>query len=331
METKELPPLQPASDVQEQIRALRQGEHLCSVYATTEEMLAQVIPYLQIGLAKGERCIYVADDHDEDCLRAALAGAGLAVHEAVERRSLIFWTRRDYRQPGEFDSNVMYAFVAHTLDQALADGHTAIRLAVEMTWTLDNGVTRDSLVRWEDLTNKISFPGSQVSFICQYNSMRLASDLIRRAVSVHPVVVLGTDVCPNVQYMPSQIVLEETSEDERLQWLVKRLQQDRSSRDIAKMVQTELERLVEQRTTELTRANETLRAEIEQRTRVETDLERSRQELEEKLKDLESFHDLVVGRELKMIELEREVARLRLELSRVKAEGQPSFQNSYQA
>lgn len=41
--------------------------------------------------------------------------------------------------------------------------------------------------------------------------------------------------------------------------------------------------------------------------------ESAQRELEEKVMELEAFHDVVVGRELKMIELEKEVERLRTE------------------
>jgi hypothetical protein len=45
------------------------------------------------------------------------------------------------------------------------------------------------------------------------------------------------------------------------------------------------------------------------------DLERSKAELQEKILDLEKFEEVVVGRELKMIALEKELEQLR---------GQPS-------
>jgi PAS domain S-box-containing protein len=49
------------------------------------------------------------------------------------------------------------------------------------------------------------------------------------------------------------------------------------------------------------------------------DLERSKSELQEKILDLEKFEEVVVGRELKMIALEKELEKLRKETERVKA------------
>jgi predicted RNase H-like nuclease (RuvC/YqgF family) len=43
------------------------------------------------------------------------------------------------------------------------------------------------------------------------------------------------------------------------------------------------------------------------------ELQQSRLELHEKVSDLEQFEDVVVGRELKMIELEKEIERLKAE------------------
>jgi PAS domain S-box-containing protein len=50
------------------------------------------------------------------------------------------------------------------------------------------------------------------------------------------------------------------------------------------------------------------------------DLEESKAELQEKILDLEKFEEVVVGRELKMIALEKEADRLRLEAEHLRAE-----------
>ena len=50
------------------------------------------------------------------------------------------------------------------------------------------------------------------------------------------------------------------------------------------------------------------------------DLEKSKSELQEKILDLEKFEEVVVGRELKMIALEKEIESARREVERLKAE-----------
>jgi hypothetical protein len=50
------------------------------------------------------------------------------------------------------------------------------------------------------------------------------------------------------------------------------------------------------------------------------DLEGSKAELQEKILDLEKFEDVVVGRELKMIALEKEVEKLQREIQQLKVE-----------
>src|SRR2546430_1547547 len=49
------------------------------------------------------------------------------------------------------------------------------------------------------------------------------------------------------------------------------------------------------------------------------DLEKSKSELQEKILDLEKFEEVVVGRELKMIALERDLESLRKEVERLRA------------
>lgn len=73
---------------------------------------------------------------------------------------------------------------------------------------------------------------------------------------------------------------------------------------------------------DLAKSNEALQHEVNARTRAEEevrqtlrDLEESRAQLLEKNEELESFADAVVGRELRLIELEREIERLRTQRS----------------
>jgi two-component system, chemotaxis family, sensor kinase Cph1 len=210
-----------ATSFAHRIALLQQGEHLCSIYAEFGEMLTQVVPYIKTGLLNGERCIYVADENNKEDLVHALRFWGLDAELAMNRGQLVFWTRHDYRQPGTFDLNRMLDFVRGTLDKAVADGHHGIRLAVEMSWTINNGISDADLVRWESFINTISFAGSNVSFLCQYNSRLLSASLIAKAVHVHPVVLLGQDICPNRFYCSATDVLTAQNHDNLDSLLIK--------------------------------------------------------------------------------------------------------------
>jgi PAS domain S-box-containing protein len=71
----------------------------------------------------------------------------------------------------------------------------------------------------------------------------------------------------------------------------------------------------EEAETALRRSQEELERRVEERTH---DLAAANTALQEKNQELEHFHDAVIGRELKMIELEKELERLRMELARYK-------------
>lgn len=201
------------------IARLKQGEHLCSVYAESGEMLTQVVPYIKAGLLNSERCIYVVDENKKELLVQALKFWGVDADLELSKGQLVFWTRHEYRQPGRFDLNTMLNFINRNLQQALVDGHTGIRLGVEMSWTINSGLSDEDLVRWEDFINTISFPNSKVSFLCQYNRRLLSADRIAKAVYVHPVVVLGQDICPNRYYRSASEVLT-TQDNQNLESLL---------------------------------------------------------------------------------------------------------------
>jgi len=73
-------------DLPDLVRAIEKpGVHdqLCLIYETQEEQFSAVIPFMKIGLERGEKCLYVVDDNTADMVINGMKAAGMDVEAAI--------------------------------------------------------------------------------------------------------------------------------------------------------------------------------------------------------------------------------------------------------
>ena len=126
-----------APELEKQLANLNPGEHLCPIYENAAERLAVVIPFVKHGLARRERCLFVASDRTTEEVIQALSAAGIDVASERGHGALRFLNKSESFLLGrEFDPDVMFEFLRREERQALADGYSGLRVAGEMTWAL---------------------------------------------------------------------------------------------------------------------------------------------------------------------------------------------------
>lgn len=165
------------------------GEHLCLVYDRTGEPLSAAAAFLAAGLRQGERCAYVADDHSVDQVTRALRSAGVDVARERARGSLILTDAGEYGGIRPFDPAQMCERLRGLVDEALRAEFSGLRLAVDMTWTLSQGIHPDRLVEYEALTNALVFARGHIAALCMYNRSRFPEAMIEHVLAAHPSVV----------------------------------------------------------------------------------------------------------------------------------------------
>lgn len=211
------------SELTEQILGLQQGDHLCLIYEKDPaEQMPVLIPFIKQGLATGDRCIYIADDHTVDEVAHALKESGVDVDKERERSALLLWTREEWRQPGELDSEKKALQVGEFVNAALAAGFQGIRFAVEMTWTLGPDIGPERLKHWEATINRIFVPGFPGRIICQYSRRRLAPSVVDTCFSTHPLAIIGHQIYPNLFY-EAPLILNGDSDSAKLDWRISQL------------------------------------------------------------------------------------------------------------
>ncbi len=183
-------------------------DHLCLIYETQEEQFASVIPFMSIGLKRGEKCVYIADENTGSQVIDAMKSYGIDTEKYLLSRQLAVITKQEsYLKNGFFDPDGMIDVLKESVNIALGEGFSALRVTGEMTWALcgDPGVER--LIEYEAKLNDF-FPYFDALAICQYNLKRFSADIITNVIRTHPTVIFKDTVCKNFYYIPTEEFLK---------------------------------------------------------------------------------------------------------------------------
>jgi len=186
----------------EAIEQLSPHDHLCLIYKTREEQFSAVVPYILIGLERGEKCTYIADDNTAAEVMDAMHAGGIDVDSNIKSGALVILSKKDaYLKQGSFDPDWMIKFIEETTKAALDEGYSALRVTGEMTWVLGGDPGTERLFEYEAKLNYM-FPKIRAHAICQYNAERFKPEIIIDVIRTHPMVIYGNVVCRNFYYVP---------------------------------------------------------------------------------------------------------------------------------
>jgi PAS domain S-box-containing protein len=177
-------------------------DHFCSIYESPQEHYAVAIPFIQIGLDRGEKCIYIADDGTVGDVRQAMESEGIDVDRATASKALVLATKEQaYLEHGSFHPDWMFTFWKEATQLAMSEGFSALRATGETEWVLRGG---RGLERWMEYESRLTHTLSEnnCSALCQYNRRLFPPELILDVIRTHPMVVYGSTVCRNLYYVP---------------------------------------------------------------------------------------------------------------------------------
>src|SRR5258706_7169834 len=184
------------------LEQLAPHDHLCSIYESREEHFAVAIPFIRIGLDRGEKCIYIADDGTEADVRDAMYAGGVDVERAIATGSLVLEKKENaYLKNGSFDPDWMFMFWADATAEAMRQGFSALRVTGETEWVLRGA---PGLERWMEYESRLMhvLAHHNCSALCQYDRKLFPPELILDVIRTHPTVIYRGVVCRNMYYVP---------------------------------------------------------------------------------------------------------------------------------
>lgn len=181
--------------------ALGPGDHACCVYRVDDEFWRALVPYVAAGIARGEKVVLTLSADTTDALRPRLAEAGLAVGELLAAGRLACVTPAEAGMgEGADPREAGLGPRRKILEEALAQGYPALRVAVDVAWTIGPTAKDDtvlSLARADE-----AFARSPLVRLCFYDLRRCRPEAVLHALSVHPLTVVGPGALQNPLYVP---------------------------------------------------------------------------------------------------------------------------------
>ncbi|HEY2192509.1 MAG TPA: MEDS domain-containing protein [Actinomycetospora sp.] len=175
------------------------GDHICGLYTGASQRDEVVIPFLEIGLAAGEKCICVVDGTDPAEIVSSL---GTHVH-ASERTATgqleVIGASDMYLRSGRFSADEVIGSWKAEMSDVMYDGRFDVVRAVE-TWSRRDVVPdMHELLVLESEMNRYLPLYPQV-ILCLYDIGRFGGGMIVNLLRTHARVLLGSVLMENPYY-----------------------------------------------------------------------------------------------------------------------------------
>lgn len=195
------------AQIEQGLARLGLGEHICSIYSNRQEQLALIVPFVLIGLARHEKCLYIVDENTREGLTAAFKELGTDISGCEASGQFVFLTKENsYLKEGLFDPERMLQLLQEAQEEALRQGYNGLRVTGEMTWVFAGLPGSEKLAEYEAKLNRF-FPQSKATAVCQYNEARFPAGILLDVIHTHPLVFLCGALCRNPYYVPAEIFL----------------------------------------------------------------------------------------------------------------------------
>jgi C4-dicarboxylate-specific signal transduction histidine kinase len=232
------------------------GTHFFLFYETKEDLLDALVPYFKVGLESGEFCVWGAyKPLTAEQVKRAMRQAVPGFDRYLKNHSIeIIPGRELYLKGEEFDLKRVIRSWEQKLEYALANGYAGLRLSSNTAWL--------NKKQWSAFNE---YEGEVNDFIAKRRALALCTYPLARSTATEILDVARTH----------QFAIARRNRD----WEIVETAQLKQAKAEIKKLNNELEQRVADRTRQLTTVNNELRAEIEERQRVQAALQQSQVEL----------------------------------------------------
>lgn len=176
------------------------GDHICGLYSNQLQRDQILLPFLEAGLAAGDKCICVVDGTDPMEVVAGLATRANGAKSVADKQLEVIRAPDMYLRSGGFSADEVISSWKAAMSDVMYDGRFDVVRAVE-TWSRRDVVPdMDELMMLESQMNQFLPLFPQV-VVCLYDIGRFGSAIVVDLLKTHPRMLIGGMLVENPYYM----------------------------------------------------------------------------------------------------------------------------------
>lgn len=177
------------------------GDHLCSIYDNEADHWAAVLSFIKGGISRNEKVVYISDPDDVELIERYLVEDSFDFNRYLWSGQLGLLETTDMLEgQAGFGTRQMLDFLQSQTQTALDNGYAGLRLSCEVSSSLPFHTIFRQL-RDEEIMLDLFLCNSACIVMCQYDKTRTDPAFLLEALKVHPIAVIGTQLCDNFYYI----------------------------------------------------------------------------------------------------------------------------------
>lgn len=188
---------------------LNRIRHVCAFFRNVEEEVEVLLPFLEEGLERGERVLFIVCAKQRQEYLRRLRGEGVDVASAQRRGQIevLSW-EESYLRDGLFDQQVMLRLVPELLEEGRSQGYPLTRAVANMEWALEALPGVHDLLEYEARAEAVLRPYDD-PVVCVYDSSRFRGRVVLDVLRTHAAAIVGGLLQENPFYVPPEDYLKE--------------------------------------------------------------------------------------------------------------------------
>jgi hypothetical protein len=189
------------------------GDHICALHSGELQRDQVLIPFLEAGLASGDKCICVVDGTDPAEIVATLGADVDASGFAASKQLEVIRASDIYLRSGGFSADEVIGSWKAAMSDVMYDARFDVVRAVE-TWSRRDVVPdmRELLVLESEMNRYL--PLYPQVIVCMYDIHRFGGDIVVNLLKTHPRVLVGGLLLENPYHMTPDELLTEAGRGE---------------------------------------------------------------------------------------------------------------------